>query len=359
MSSPPGSAPVASSSVTDDRQPFNKSPHYAAALTVSGMEEDETRVEAIEALMETWVASNPRQAAEWAGSLPAGTFRDDALSSLMMHWAASAPAAAAAWMSRTGVDDSEAASVLASRWAAQDPAAAAAWSATLANTESRRTALGSAAAAWAASAPAAAADFAENLPAADRTAAITAVLAVWANTAPAQAGVWLNGTAFASETDRAVAVAALVTPWTAQSPAAVSKYINSLPDGPAREAAASQFAVTAAPTAPAEALMWAMNIRDPDQRNQVVSDSCESWFNGSPDTFRSGIAEAIGLMEDPAMRRGVYEMLYEHDPAFHDNLLTLADPAPATVLTTPAAAPENTGQPPPPEASARLFPAPP
>lgn len=337
-----GSSPAADHrGAQDSSLPFSKSPHYPSALAVAGMDEDETRVEAIEALMETWVAANPRQAADWAGSLPAGSFRDDALSSLMVHWAALAPEAAAAWMTRTGVDDGEAASVLASSWASQNPSAAAAWAAALGNLESRRLATSSVAGAWAATAPQAAADYAEALPPNDRSPAITSVLAVWAASAPAQAGGWLNATTFPTENDRAVAVAALITSWTTRSPAAASKYINTLADGPAREAAASQFAVTAAPTAPAEALMWGMNLADADQRNQVVADACESWLDGSPDTFRSGIAEAISLMEDPLMRRGVYEMLYERDPAFHDNLLALADPA-ATAATpaphTPAPA---------------------
>ena len=342
-------------SITDkDNLPFSKSPHYPSALVVAGMEENETRVEAMEALMETWVAANARQAADWAGSLPAGAFRDDALSSLMVHWAALAPGAAAAWMTRTGVDDGEAASVLAGSWATQNPTDAAGWAASLANLESRRLATSSIAGTWAATAPQAAAAYAESLPPGERSAAITTVLGVWAVTAPGQAGEWLNRTTFPSENDRALAVAALITPWTTQSPAAASKYINTLPDGPAREAAASQFAVTAAPTAPAEALMWGMNLAAADQRNQVVADACESWLEGSPDTFRSGIAEAITLMEDPVMRRGVYEMLFERDPAFHDNLLSLADtiPAPAPTPVSPAA-------PVLPSDAPLLFPAPP
>jgi hypothetical protein len=43
-------------------------------------------------------------------------------------------------------------------------------------------------------------------------------------------------------------------------------------------------------------------------------------------------------MEDPAMRRGVYEMLYDRDPAFQDNLLKLVDqppPAPNVVAPVP------------------------
>lgn len=326
---------------TQNVLPFNKSPHYTAALAVAGMEEDETRVEAIEALMQTWVNANPKQAADWAGSLPSGTFRDDALSALMVHWAAQSPPNAALWMTRTGVDDGEATSALAGTWAMSDPAAAARWAASVENLESRRLAAASIASAWAATSPQAAASYAESLPINDRSAAITATVSTWAIKAPAEAGAWLNRTPFVSENDRAVAVAALITSWTTQSPAAASKYINSIPEGPAREAAASQFAVTAASAAPAEALMWGMNLVDPDQRNQVIADACESWYDGSPETFRQGISEALTLMEDPIMRRGVYEMLYERDPAFQGNLIRMADPAtmtpmPLTPVPTPA-----------------------
>ena len=327
---------------------FTKSPLYASALSVAGMEEDDNRAEAIEALMETWAADNPQQAADWAGSLPAGTFRDDALSALMVHWAARAPADAAGWMNRTGVDDGEAASVLAGTWAITNPSAATAWASSMGNLESRRIATSSAVSAWANTAPQAAASFAERLPLNERASAITAVVSSWATTAPSEAAAWVADLPFGSPGDHAIALAALVTPWSAQNPGSVSKFINTLPEGPAREAAASQFAVTAAATAPAEALMWAMNLSDPDQRNQVTADACETWYDKSPETFRAGIAEAITLMEDPAMRRSVYEMLYERDPDFQTSLLQLIDQNPLhgpispadPVITPPASSPQ-------------------
>ncbi len=333
-----GKPSQAVSTTTPVKVPFTASPNYPAALAVAGLEDAATRAEALEALMENWVATVPEQAADWAGSLPAGSFRDDAFSALMFHWAGTDPAAAALWMARTGVDDPEGASVLASRWSVKEPAAAAAWASTLPNLETRREASAAVAGAWAGLDPTASAEWAATLPASDRTAAITNAVTTWAASAPGAAAAWLATTPFPTENDRAAAAAALITAWTPQSPSSVSKYINSLPEGPAREAAASQFAVTAAATAPAEALMWAMNLADPVQRNQIVADACETWYDGSPDTFRSGIAEAIALMEDPTMRRGVYEMLYERDPAFQANLLSLADPAPAPP-PTPAADP--------------------
>ena len=211
------------------------------------------------------------------------------------------------------------------------------------NLESRRLAVSSAVSAWAHTAPQAAAAFAERLPDNDRASAITAVISTWAATAPAEAAAWLTHVSFGSPSDHAITLGALVTPWSAQNPGAVSKFINTLPEGPAREAAASQFAVTAAATAPAEALMWAMNLSDPDQRNQVTADACETWYDKSPETFRAGIEEAMGLMDDPAMRRSVYEMLYERDPDFQTQLLQLVDEnslsnpvAPIAPATSPA-----------------------
>jgi hypothetical protein len=331
-SPPPAQAPGAATAPVS----FTKSPLYPSALSVAGMEEGDNRAEAIEALMESWVAANPQQAADWAGSLPAGTFRDDALSALMVHWAARDPGGAAGWMSRTGVDDGEAASVLAGSWAATDPSAAAAWASSMENLESRRLAVSSAVSAWAHTAPQAAAAFAGRLPDNERASAITAVISTWAATAPAEAAAWLTHVSFGSPSDHAITLGALVTPWSAQNPGAVSKFINTLPEGPAREAAASQFAVTAAATAPAEALMWAMNLNDPDQRNQVTADACETWYDKSPETFRAGIEEAIGLMDDPAMRRSVYEMLYERDPDFQTQLLELVDKNALDKAVTPA-----------------------
>ena len=194
----------------------------------------------------------------------------------------------------------------------------------------------------------AAAAWAAALPETERASAVTTVLSEWAATAPAQAAAWLTSQTFQNTDQHALALAALINPWTTTSPAAVSRYLNTIPPGPLLEAAASQFAVAAAATAPAESLMWAMNLTDPLQRNQVVADACEAWYTGSPDTFRAGISEAIGLMEDPAMRRSVYEMLYERDPTFQTSLLQLVDgkplipaaPTPATSDPAPTP-PEN------------------
>ena len=83
--------------------------------------------------------------------------------------------------------------------------------------------------------------------------------------------------------------------------------------------------------------MWAMNLSDPDQRNQVTADACETWYDKSPETFRAGIEEAITLMDDPAMRRSVYEMLYERDPDFQTQLLQLVDENSLNKPVTPVA----------------------
>lgn len=322
---------------------FLSSPNYKAALDVAGMADGPTRSEAMEALIETWVASNPVDAADWAGSLPAGSFRDDAMSALMFHWALSTPADAAAWMARTGVDDPEAASALAGRWAAKDPSSAAIWAEGLTDALMRHDAVAGVAGAWAESSPESAASWVAGLPAADKPAAEATLIAAWSQSSPSAAAAWLARQKEAGQESQTTALAVLTTNWAEQSPGAASKFVNSLPEGPAREAATSQFAIGAAATAPAEALTWAMSLTDTEQRNQVVADAVESWYDGAPEGFRAGISDALAMMDDATMRKGVYEMLYDHDPGFHDNLLKLVEPAaPASVpASTPAAAPAS------------------
>lgn len=318
---------------------FLSSPNYKAALEVAGMADGLTRTEAMEALIETWVASDPVVAADWAGSLPAGNFRDDAMSALMFHWGLSAPAEAAAWMARTGIDDPEAASVLAGRWAAADALAASGWAASQPDPLLRHDAILAVAGAWAGHAPQAAAAWVASLPAAEKPGATATLIGAWADSDPAAAAAWLGQQPDAGQESQLAAVSVLATAWAESSPGAVSKYINSLPEGPVREAASSQFAIAAAPAAPAEALTWAMNLTDPLQRNQVVADACESWYDGAPEGFRAGISEALAFMDgEGEMRKGVYEMLYERDPAFHHNLLQLVDKgSPAAAAPLPAA----------------------
>lgn len=321
---------------------FLASPNYHAALEVAGMADGPTRTEAMEALIETWAANDPGVAADWAGSLPAGNFRDDAMSALMFHWGLSAPAEAAAWMARTGIDDPEAVSALAGRWAATDAAAASSWAASQTDPLLRHDAILAVAGAWAGPAPQAAAAWVASLPAAERPGATTTLIATWADSDPAAAAAWLGQQPDAGQESQLAAVSVLATVWAESNPGAVSKYINSLPEGPVREAASSQFAIAAAPNAPAEALTWAMNLTDPLQRNQVVADVCESWYDGAPEGFRSGISDAFAFMEgEGEMRKGVYEMLYERDPAFHDNLLQLVDKGPPSAAPFSPASVEN------------------
>lgn len=320
---------------------FLRSPEYKAALEVAGMADNPMRTEALEALIETWVAISPVDAADWAGSLPSGDFRDDAMSSLMFHWGQASPEEAAAWMSRTGVDDPEATSTLACRWVATDPSAAAGWAENLKDSEMRVTAVSGVAGAWGDRSPEAAAEWVSHLPAGEKESAAAALTAAWSATAPAAAAAWLARQSDANQETQATALAVLAANWGEQSPGAASRFLNSLPEGSIRDAAASQFAIAAAPAAPAEALAWAMNLPNPEERNQVVTSAAENWYDGAPEGFRTGISDALSLMEDPEMRKNVYEMLYDRDPGFHDNLLKLVEPAapvaPAAVPSQPFA----------------------
>lgn len=300
----------------------------AEAARVSNLPEGEARLEALVRLMEWWAAADPDKAAAWAGRLPAGTFRTDAVSELAQHWAARDPNAAAAWLISSGLADSETSGRLAAGRAAVSPTEAAQWALTLTDAEQRRSAVNAIAATWALKEPAVAATWIESLPADEKFAAAAQIVGPWAEMDAPAASTWLLRLSPDHTDDIAVAAAVLVNRWTEADPGAVSRWVNSLPAGDTREAAAAVFAVAAAPIAPADAMQWAQSLTDETRRIETVTGVCESWHDAAPDEFRAAIGTHLQKMTDPAMRKSVYEMLYEKDEDFHDNLLELIENQP-------------------------------
>lgn len=303
----------------------------AAADAVRLMEPGSDRDEALEVLIASWAAADPQAAAAWVHSLPAGELRADATGGLLLQWAAVDPAAAADWLASTGTMNAESASLLAGKWAAADPVAATEWVIGIPDAATRNPAVAAVAGGWATRDPVAAGAWVENLPAGTRRAAATQLVQVWAEADAAAAGAWVRTFAAKNPGESGAAAAALVSVWAAEDPAAASRWINGLPEGPVREAASGVFAVEAATRDPAVALTWAMNLAGEPQRNQTVADVCEAWFDADEDSFRQNIGEAVAGMTNYAMRKGVYEMLYERDLVFHDNLLfwiEITEPAP-------------------------------
>ena len=313
----------------------------ADVVTVMGSQEGDARLESLSPLLAEWLAVDPAGAAQWASSLPAGSFRTDAVTELLVHWADLDPAAAGAWLGASPLLDAETASTLAGRWGAKDPKTAAAWAASLPATPERSAARAAVAAAWAAAEPAVAATWTESLPDADRPAAAVAVADAWARTAPALAAAWVARLSRETGTAAVPAAGIVAMHWTEQDPGAVSRWLNALPDGQQKDAAATLFALGVAPVAPQDALLWAGSLTEPAARAETVAGVCERWYDADPEEFKSGIPAQLDLMEEPALRHAVYAMLYEKDPEFRLTLLKIADgEIPPPGAAEPAASPD-------------------
>lgn len=295
---------------------------------VLDMAEGEARAESLGELMEKWAFLNPAEAAAWVRTIPQGEFRQEATSELLSEWGRRDPEAALNWLSREGLQTPANLTSLAAAWAKADPSAAAGWAATLTDPDARRGALTGIAGSWAESEPAVAAAWAESLPADEREGPAAMIVQSWAQTDPASAAAWLG--AMVQHGDPGAApVATLVGHWTEKDPGEVSAWLNALPEGAARETAVTVFATSVAEADPVHALLWAMSVKAPQDRNQTVADVCEIWYDAQPEGFRATIVEALKSMPDPLMRRGVYEMLYERDRTFHDSILNLLEHQPA------------------------------
>ncbi len=313
----------------------------AEAARIIEMPEGDARLEALGVLMDTWAVVAPGAAGKWVAGLPAGDFQTDAAGELLDRWAAADGPKAWAWLSASRVMNDESIGRLAGAWAGVSGAVAAHWTGTISDPLLRSAALHATAAAWAGKEPAAAATWVETLPANDKMEAAANVVSAWPD--GAAAGAWLMRLAGDDIDAIAAPAAVLAQRWTEEDAGAVSKWLNALPPGVAREATASVFASAAAPIAPDDALLWAQSLSAPEDRTETVVDVCEKWFEASPDEFRAGIEDQLKTITEPGLRKAIYTMLFEKDPAFKDTLLDLVEesqnpqPAPADVAPPPAA----------------------
>ena len=297
----------------------------AAIQDVLSSLQGDARLESLSPLLAEWVLLDAPAAAAWAAALPSGSFRSDAVGELLLHWAAADPEKAAAWLPGSGSLDPESASVLAGKWATSDPAKAASWAASLSNPADRSAARAAIASSWAARDPLNAAAWAQSLDPADFPAAATAVADAWARSAPARAAAWIASLSPEPNPALEAAAGTVVQHWTEQNPGAVSQWLNAMPDSPQKDSAASLFALAAAPVAPTDAMLWASNLTDDTLRRDTVAGVCERWYDAAPDEFKAQIPAQLDLLEESALRHGIYEMLYEKDPEFRLTLLKIAD----------------------------------
>ncbi len=332
-----------------------KSDPLAAAAALAAMPGgSDERDNQLSLLMKIWVAANPAAAAQWVGLLPVGEFRDDASAELVEAWFPKDPAAVKTWVENRlaqGIID-PAVGRLVSLWAEANVEQTRDWVTALPPGGGRDQASMALAAVWGEDDPSAAALWVNSLPNGPaRNGTLLSLVNAWAQKDPAAAAAWLDTqSARTLPEDAAPAVTALVFNWSQSNPAAAAGWINKLAAGEVKETAKAGFATSAAAEHPREAIAWAAAVVDPERRKETLLDVYETWIASETDPLRMKVTDATtnppqmetpelpeaaaASLSDPAFRKEVYDLLYQHDPAFKDHLIKLFELPPAAAQAT-------------------------
>jgi hypothetical protein len=321
-----------SSEFVDEFTALARTDPKAAAELLARFNEGEDRDAKLAVLMDEWTASDPTAAAEWVAGIPAGSFLEDATGQLMIRWGEANPEAAVEWVNaniRSGRNPSGAAT-FASAWTRSDPGAAMEWAAAIEDTAAKKEACGAIAYQLGLDDPARAGTWIAGVkdPVLQDT-LTTGLISTWAGKDPSAAAAWLDGGGLANTSDatRRKAALMLVSQWTIDDPRPASMWINALAEGPLKENSKVALAQTLATEAPQDALIWADAILDETERHDVILSIYEDWVEGDPTDFKKQLVQRWSGISDPEVRKGIYGLLYDYDPAFKDEVQQLIEKA--------------------------------
>ena len=314
-------------------------PELAAAEVANLPEATELRDDRLARLMEVWVEKNPDKAADWAATLPNGTFRDEALQELGAAWGNIDAEAASQWAKRSlAAGQLLQASALLSAWGRSDPDSAAEWLSALSNSEateidadmlSRLT--GALTYAWASTEPEAAAKWvaAQEDPGV-RSRAIVNLAAGWAENDPGALAAWLKTNVPPDASEAQAAYVTLASQWADSQPAVAGQWATTLPSGDLRDTTLATFTSSLATSEPVAALQWSQQIEDVERRKEAALDIYETWLDDDLPSARDALIATIPTLEERAYQHDLYNLLHEKDPVFRDELYNLIIPEDVT-----------------------------
>ena len=300
----------------------------AAAAIVARMPDTPDRDERMFDLMQIWVQKDPTQAADWVGALPYSEMKDHATAELGLAWGKLDPQAASIWVDENIFTENApaGASSLVSSWSRSDIEAASEWVASLdVDAPARTKALQALAYHLGELDPKRGLAWLTRLAADDRNLTAVNFAASWADSDPRAAADWLRyQSADIDPKIRDQATLAVIHSWAADEhhAASASKWIDSLADGTLKENAKATFAESHAETSPAEALPWALDIRDDERRNEVTMVVLEEWILQDKEGFKVGITDRWESYDEP-LRHEIYDLLLDHDPDFKEDLFQM------------------------------------
>lgn len=130
----------------------------------------------------------------------------------------------------------------------------------------------------------------EQLPADQRTFALTCLASAWAGTDPVAAAAWAQS--LPESVDRPAVIGKLAEKWLAWDPMKASAWVAALPEGLERDAAAGQVVDAVVTETPDDAWTWALSIGGKELRDKTLQKALKGLAAGGPEAALRRIVES-------------------------------------------------------------------
>jgi hypothetical protein len=247
-------------------------------------------------LTAVWVSKDPRAAVNFILDLPPSGSRDDLMRNALAMWAQTDPQAASKFSETVPFNRMWSMTYVASSWAANDTAAAWQWSLTIADDETRRSALGGVLRCLAQQSKLnEAGNYAAQLSGDDQVRAVRSLLIDSSELDPDWTARWVAQ--FPAGETRNQAVEKLVQHWSEKDPLATAKWLSEQPQDAAFQAGARRLIPGMIKSSPAQAWDWAMILTDPTAKQERLEMVAKSWLGSDANAARSKI-QSSGLPQE-------------------------------------------------------------
>jgi hypothetical protein len=255
-----------------------------------------SRDQFLQQLAAVWIGKDPKAAVNFILELSASGSRDELMRKAVCAWARTDPDSAAKFSETLPFNRMWSMTGVAYNWTVSDPAAAWQWSLTIADDETRRSALGGVLRCLATTSKLNdAAKYASQIAGDDQVRAVRSLLIDSSELDPDWTSRWV-ATFPAGET-RNQAVEKLVQHWAESDPIATANWLAEQPRDQAFQEGARRLVPGMLKASPAVAWDWAMVLTDPAAKEERLAIVAKSWLASDTEAARKKIL-ASGLPAD-------------------------------------------------------------
>jgi hypothetical protein len=243
----------------------------------------------VEAIWVKLAEDDPRSAAGFLASLPAGIPRSEAVVKLAAMWAHEDIGEALVWLDELrGEEQGQALGEVMETWAESDPQAALSYLRRLPSGETRDGFVERIIRRVALAEPEEASAFLGELSGeSSRESAIQTIAWKWSNANPARAAIWAES--LPEGKARKDAVGAIASAWAENDFAEVEAWLSNLSGGESRDKAIAVFIDRIASRDPGKASAWAERIEDSSERTIKLESVARAWLEADPAGARQWI----------------------------------------------------------------------